>query len=181
MTKLRDVVEYMRESNESQKRKRQQDVTVYAYERRVERVRKKRKWRYRPLDSVVQKRVLILRGLIPASSCIVTDQNIFTLLAAWLKRFHYADNTTGGQSARYLTTCYILKRAILKRISKNVKSGSIFYKNKLQYTCCLLFEYISISFPGILRESVEQTFALIKYNLEDQHGKIIRQKKEIFG
>ena len=41
MTKKRDVVEYMRESNESQKKK-EEDVTVYAYERKVERVRKKK-------------------------------------------------------------------------------------------------------------------------------------------
>ena len=41
MTKQRNVVEYMRESNESQKKK-EQDVTVYAYEREVERVRKKK-------------------------------------------------------------------------------------------------------------------------------------------
>ncbi len=40
MIKQRDVVEYMRESNESQKKK--EDVTVYAYERKVERVRKKK-------------------------------------------------------------------------------------------------------------------------------------------
>ena len=52
MIKQRDVVEYMRESNESQKKK-EEDVTVYAYERKVERVRKKKKWRYGPLDSVV--------------------------------------------------------------------------------------------------------------------------------
>ena len=51
MIKQRDVVEYMRESNESQKKK-EEDVTVYAYERKVERVRKKKKWRYGPLDSV---------------------------------------------------------------------------------------------------------------------------------
>ena len=41
MTKQRNVVEYMRESNGRQKRK-EQDVTVYTYERRVERVRKKK-------------------------------------------------------------------------------------------------------------------------------------------
>ena len=41
MTKQRNVVEYMRESNELQKKK-ESDVTVYAYERRVERVRKKK-------------------------------------------------------------------------------------------------------------------------------------------
>lgn len=42
MIKQRDVVEYMRESNESQKKKKEEDVTVYAYERKVERVRKKK-------------------------------------------------------------------------------------------------------------------------------------------
>ena len=41
MIKQRDVVEYMRENNESQKKK-EEDVTVYAYERKVERVRKKK-------------------------------------------------------------------------------------------------------------------------------------------
>ena len=40
-TRQRNVVEYMRESNESQKKK-EEDVTVYAYERKVERVRKKK-------------------------------------------------------------------------------------------------------------------------------------------
>ena len=49
--KRENVVEYIRKSNESQKKK-EYDVTVYAYEREVERVRRK-KMEDSPMDSIV--------------------------------------------------------------------------------------------------------------------------------